>query len=253
MTKISSMMEQVNVRGPKIQLPPPINPSQSPLCKSFLLQTMSDTLLTNPSLSPMAVAQVLGSRSCCDVIQQGLVLDIEEMLNDHWKNPANFEIRGFHGINGSEVQGCTIDSDKEVLKDVGDPSTDIALADRRSAGLLFCNVGLTCDLQKYIHKSLKKGGANTKMSYSGFIELPQSTVNVQTGGGASVNLTTFHGISKIKDMPAHKFKRDILDETMQPALLALDSPSPFVSVATRDYDKLNAKSRLMLLRLSCQN
>ena len=68
MTKISFMMEQVNVGGHKIQLPPPINPSQAPLCKSFLLQSMSNTLLSNPSLNPISVAQVLGSRSCCDVI-----------------------------------------------------------------------------------------------------------------------------------------------------------------------------------------
>ena len=181
MTKISSMMEQVNVGGHKIQLPPPINPAQDSLCKSFLLQTMSDTLLTNPSLNPIAVAQVLGSCSCCDVIQQGLVLDVEEMLDDYWKNPANFKIRGFHEIKGSKVQGCTIDGNKKVLKDVGDSSTDIALADRRPKGIVFCNIGLTCDLQKFIHKSLKKGGANTATQVSSNSRKPRSTFR-QVGG-----------------------------------------------------------------------
>ena len=68
MSKLSSAVEQVNVGEKKIQLPPAICPNEVTLCKSFLLQTMSATLLLNQALDINVIAQTLGSCSCSNVI-----------------------------------------------------------------------------------------------------------------------------------------------------------------------------------------
>ena len=160
------------------------------------------------------------------------------------------EIRSFYGIDGEHIQGYTIDGNNEILKDVGDPATNISLADRRPTGITYCNVGLVCDLTSSLfHKPIIKDGSNPKVNYSGFIKLLQTAVIIQTGSGVISALTKFHGPSDIKGMRFDEFLRDILKMTKKPSLLALDNLEPFVKIATRDY--VNAKAAIKVEAVRC--
>jgi hypothetical protein len=127
------------------------------------------------------------------------------------------------------------------------PVVDGALANCRKKDVKFVCVQLTIDYAPLVNAN-PLGATVLRTEY--YIELPQTSVQVQDGAGTAYNLLTFHGSADLCMMSPAAVQVQLFDVTFQDGPVDLQ-PSKFnLSSARTDSSKMRSDNKGWIIRLA---
>ena len=171
-----------------------------------------------PRIDPIAAFTTLSQRASAEVVSENLRLNFLGTFESTWRDPRNLTALGFHSLDGARINGATTANDDQVLVNVGDPVSDIALANRRPSGIAFFEFECTVNFDPLVDERHRP----CHLRFRGYLQLRQGSVQVTTGG-AAIRLRTFMGPSGFMSLPLEEFWTHLAPD--QPTFSLLKEPN----------------------------
>ena len=210
--------ETIYIGTDRVSVLKTFNPNDDEMKKIFIISATANTLINNDKLDPIAISQVIASRSQTEVVGDSQRSKFRKRLDQTYKNPAMLTITGFHDAQGQMIATATTDNNNQVLRDVGDPISVIPLAQRRSAGIKFIGFTCTVDFNSLVDATLRP----VVHTFKGFLELAQGSIEVVIGGNQTAMLSTFLGPSNLRALTPEEFATHMVDH--QENFVSLTAP-----------------------------
>jgi len=171
--------------------------------------------------------------------------DWERKLSKNWSNLAYLKILSWHDEKGMRINNTTIPGDSSILLPVQDGN----IADCRSPGMKFVRVQLELDFAD-LTIATAPAPHNVVLRGEYYLQLPQSSINLNNGVGAAYTLTSWLGISDLRTMSTVSVQRDILCITHQDGPYDLLAPSFNLSSCRTDSTAVYGELKLLVVRLA---
>jgi len=167
------------------------------------------TALAGTDLDQRARILTLADRLNLMLTAEAGLADWERKLSKNWSNFQYLKILSWHDEEGACINNLTIPGDSSILL----PIQDGNIADCRSAGVKFVCVQLELDFANLTIATAHPARHNVVLRGEYYVQLPQSSQNLNNGVGAAYTLTSWLGPSNHRTMPTISVQRDILGIT----------------------------------------
>ena len=227
-----------------VHLYPDIHPSMSIAEKAHGFH-ITTTNLRSARLTPDVYVDHLGMHLDSTTIVAGLKYDFNNHLMKNWLNNDHLRLLSFHNTAGTDITvPATTADDRQVLK----PVQNGVIADCRPGDVRYVRYELDLDFADLCTGS--KPGENTRLRSTYYLELPQTTVEVQDGNDNPRQLTTFHGTSDLRTLTVQQMDDDILRLVPQDCPITLQQHDAFVTNARVDDSSAMEEINRAVLKLA---
>jgi len=179
------------------------------------------TALAGADLEQRARILTLVDRMNLMLMAEAGLADWELKLSKNWSNFQNLKILSWHDEKGTRISNITIPGDSSILLPVQDGN----IADCHSPGVKFVCVQLELDFADLTIATAHPAPTNVILQGEFYVQLPQSSHNLNNGVGAAYMLTTWLGPFDLRTMSTVSVQRDILGITHQDGPYDLLAPS----------------------------
>ena len=179
------------------------------------------TALAGADLDQRARMLTLADRMNLMLTAEAGLADWERKLPKNWSNFQYLKILSWHDEKGTRINNTTIPGDSSILLPVQDGN----VADCRSPGVKFVRVQLELDFADLTIATANPAPYNVVLRGEYYVQLPQSSHNLNNGAGTTYTLTSWLGPSDLRTMSTVSVQRDILGITHQDGPYDLLAPS----------------------------
>ncbi len=221
-----------------------VDETMSDLEKALAFQH-NRTGLAGANLDQRARILTLANQMNLMLMAEAGLADWERKLSKNWSNLAYLKILSWHDEKGMRINNTTIPGDSSILLPVQDGN----IADCRSPGMKFVRVQLELDFAD-LTIATAPAPHNVVLRGEYYLQLPQSSINLNNGVGAAYTLTSWLGISDLRTMSTVSVQRDILCITHQDGPYDLLAPSFNLSSCRTDSTAVYGELKSLVVRLA---
>ena len=204
------------------------------------------TALAGADLDQRARILTLADRLNLMLTAEAGLADWERKLSKNWSNFQYLKILSWHDERGARINNSTTPGDSSILLPVQDGN----IADCRSPGVKFVRVQLELDFSNLTIATARPAPHNVVLRGEYYVQLPQSSRNLNNGAGAAYTLTSWLGPSDLRTMSTVSVQRDILGITHQDGPYDLLAPSFNLTSCRTDSTAVYGELKSLVVRLA---
>jgi hypothetical protein len=172
--------------------------------------------------------------------------DWERKLSKNWSNFQHLRILSWHDEKGTRINNTTIPGASSILLPVQDGN----VAGCRSPGVKFVRIQLELDFVDLTIATAHPAPHNVVLRGEYYLQLPQSSTNLNNGAGTAYTLTSWLGLSDLRTSSIVSVQHDILGITHQDGPYDLLAPSFNLTSCRTDSTAVYGELKSLVVRLA---